>query len=199
MPRNVTSEDRSVGKYLSLADFCTCTNTYQKYSTQIDPFPKNPESIRSIEKLNQFILDPIIDLFGKSNFKLTYGFCSRDLKKYLEKKDPLTGLKNGRIDPSRDQHMALELKNNGKYYCERLGAACDFSIENVNSDRVIDWIVSQKLPFDSIYYYGIDRSIHISYGEQHKRALWTFSPTGVPSKKGLESWLRAIEQNYLKQ
>lgn len=189
----MTIDDRPIGKYLSLADFCTCTNTYRKYLTQIDPFPKNLESIVAFEKLNQFILDPIIDRFGKSNFKLTYGFCSRDLKKYLEKKDPLTGIKNGRIDPSRDQHMALELKSNGKYYCERLGAACDFSIENVNSDRVIDWIVSQKLPFDSIYYYKIDRPIHISYGEQHKRDLWTFGATGVPTKKGLDSWLRALQ------
>lgn len=185
----MTIDDRSVGKYLSLGDFCTCTNTYQKYSNQIDPLPKNPESIRSIEKLNQFILDPIIDRFGKSNFQLTYGFCSRDLKKYLDKKDPLTGLKNGRIDPSRDQHMALELKSNGKYYCERLGAACDFSIVNLSSDRVIDWIVSQKLPFDSIYYYGTERPIHISYGEQHKRDLWTFTPSKMPTKKGLERWL----------
>jgi hypothetical protein len=192
----MTIDDRPIGKYLSLADFCTCTNTYQKYLIQIDPFPKNLKSIVAIEKLNQFILDPIIDRFGKSNFKLTYGFCSRDLKKYLEKKEPLTGVKNGRIDPSRDQHMALELKSNGKYYCDRLGAACDFSIVDVSSDRVIDWIVSQKLPFDSIYYYGIDRPIHISYGEQHKRDIWTFTSTGVPTKKGLKSWLGAIERNY---
>lgn len=177
-----------LGKYLTLEDFCKCSQTYQKYSHLIEPIPKNPDSIEALKNLNYFILDPIIDQFGWESFQLTYGFCSPDLKRYLNQKDPLTGFKNGRIDPSRDQHMAHEINRNGKYYCERLGAACDFRIDGQNSDRVIDWILESQLPFDSLYFYGSDHPIHISYGPQHKRDIWTFTPTGQPTKKGIEPW-----------
>ena len=183
-----------IGKYLTLEDFCTCTQTYKKYAHQIDNTPKNIESISALKDLNQIIVDPIIDRFGKDRFKLTYGFCSPDLKRYLEKKDPVTGIKNGRIDPSRDQHMAHEVKSKGKYYCERLGAACDFLILDLGSDCLVDWIISQKLPFDSLYFYGNDRPIHISYGSQHKRDIWTFTVTRQPTKKGIEHWIEVTSQ-----
>jgi hypothetical protein len=179
-----------IGKYLNLEDFCTCTNTYQKYSAKIPPFPKNSESIEAIKDLNKFIIDPIIDRFGVENFKLTYGFCSPKLKSYLEKKDPVTDKKNGRIDPSRDQHMAHEINSNGKYYCDRLGASCDFLILNNTSDVIVDWILEEKIPFDSLYFYGKNRPIHISYGSQHKRDIWAFVATGQPTKKGIENWLK---------
>lgn len=179
-----------VGKYFTLEDFCICTNTYQKYAQQINCYPTNLNAaIVALQALSQFILEPIIDCFGKDKFQLTYGFCSPELKKYLNKKDPVTGVKNGRIDPERDQHMAYEVKKNGKYYCERLGAACDFLIVDVKSDRIIDWILRSHLPFDSIYFYGTDRPIHISYGLEHKRDIWTFTPTGTPTRKGIEHWL----------
>lgn len=79
--------------------------------------------------------------------------------------------------------MSHEINRNGKYYCERLGAACDFLITDLSSDRVVDWILSQKLPFDSLYFYGSDRPIHISYSEKHRRDIWTFILTGQPTKK----------------
>jgi len=28
----------------------------------------------------------------------------------------------------------------------------------------VEWILEQQLPFDSLYFYGSDRPIHISYG-----------------------------------
>lgn len=177
-----------IGKYLTLEEFCTCTKTYQKYRDRIDPFPKNPESLIAIKTLNEFILDPIMTYFGRENFQLTYGFCSSDLKRFLAKKDPATGIKNGRVDPSRDQHIAHELNRQGKYYCERLGAACDFLIKDCGSDRLVEWILAKKLPFDSLYFYGCDRPIHISYGAQHKRDIWTFTATGQPTKKGIEKF-----------
>jgi hypothetical protein len=178
-----------VGKYFTLEDFCICTHTYQKYSQKINCYPTNLKPvIVALQDLNQFILEPIIDCFGKDKFQLTYGFCSPDLKKYLNKKDPVTGIKNGRIDPARDQHMAYEMKRNGKYYCARLGAACDFLIVDEKSDRIVDWILRSQLPFDSIYFYGADRPIHISYGLQHKRDIWTFTATGTPTRKGIEHW-----------
>ena len=184
-----------LGKYLTLENFCTCTDTYWRYADRIDPSPKNPDATTpALKALNQFILDPVIDCFGKDRFQLTYGFCSPDLRKYLDKKDPVTGVKNGRIDPTRDQHMAYEVKSNGKYYCERLGAACDFLITDLASNEVVEWILRAQLPFDSLYFYGADRPIHISYGPQHKRDIWTFTGVGQPTRKGLEKWIELARQ-----
>ncbi|EKQ69204.1 hypothetical protein OsccyDRAFT_1827 [Leptolyngbyaceae cyanobacterium JSC-12] len=159
-----------IGQYLTLKEFCTCTQTYQKYADQIDPYPENlEETIPALEALCHHILDPVIAHFGREQFQLTYGFCSKDLKRFLAQKDPETGIKNGRVDPSRDQHMAHEKNRNGKYYCDplrvtqsaRLGAACDFRIVGLASDplrvthsaRVVECILEQRLPFDSLYYY----------------------------------------------
>jgi hypothetical protein len=182
--------DCSLGRYLTLKEFCTCTKTYRKYSDKIDPYPKNLETIQALQDLNQYLIDPIVDYFTKEQFQLTYGFCSVDLKKYLNQKDPVTGIKNGCVAPERDQHMAFEINKNGSYYCDRLGAACDFFIGNYPSDRLVNWILEQKLPFDSLYYYGKNRPIHMSYGPQHKRAIWTFTANGTPTRKGIEHWLQ---------
>jgi hypothetical protein len=179
-----------LGRYLTLENFCTCTQTYQKYQDSIDPYPRHPDTIQALKDLNQYLLDPIITHFGQDQFRLTYGFCSADLKKFLAQKDPVTGQKNGRVDPSRDQHLAHEVNRNGKYYCGRLGAASDFLITHVDSDQVVEWILKQQLPFDSLYYYGKDRPIHLSYGHQHKRDIWTFTPTGQPTRKGIQAWIK---------
>ncbi|GAB4375246.1 MAG: hypothetical protein Kow00121_20770 [Elainellaceae cyanobacterium] len=182
--------DIKLGKYLMLGEFCTCTQTYRRYADAIDPFPTNPEeTIPALQALCQHLLDPIIDHFGRDRFQLTYGFCSKDLKRYLNQKDPTTGLKNGRVDPSRDQHMAHEKNRNGKYYCDRVGAACDFRIVGLESDRLVEWILEQRLPFDSLYYYGSDRPIHISYAPQQRQNIWTFTDRGVPTRKGIEQWI----------
>jgi hypothetical protein len=80
--------------------------------------------------------------------------------------------------------MAHEVKRNGRYYCDRLGVACDFRILDLPSDALVDWIVAQGLPFDSLYFYGVSRPIHISYGPQQKRDIWAFTNRGVPTRKG---------------
>ncbi|MCA6601219.1 MAG: hypothetical protein IM537_13690, partial [Pseudanabaena sp. M57BS1SP1A06MG] len=152
----------SLGKYLTLKDFCTCTHTYHKYCDKINPYPQTniEETLLALKNLHQWIIDPVIEYFGKDSFCLTYGFCSPDLKRWLAKKDPETGLKNGRVAPEIDQHMAHEVNKNGNYYCSRLGAACDFKITNTPSDVVIEWILTNRLPFDSLYFYGLERSLH---------------------------------------
>ena len=176
--------DVHLGKYLSLQEFCTCTQTYRRYVDQIDPYPKNlAETISALEALCEHIIDRVIDEFGRERFQLTYGFCSTDLKRWLAKKDPVTGLKNGRVSPNVDQHMAHEVNRNGQYYCSRLGAACDFRILDLPSDELVAWILAQKLPFDSLYFYGTDCPIHISYGPQHKRDIWAFTDKGTPTSK----------------
>lgn len=184
------NSDIKISKYLSLNYFCTCTNTYKKYASQIKPFPTNSASLTAIKNLCEHIIDPIIDYFSEEQFKLTYGFCSKDLKRFLEKKDPITNQKNGRVDPNTDQHMCFEMNRNGQYYCKRPGAACDFTITNMPSNKVIDWILDTKLPFDSLFYYGAERPIHISYGSENKRAIWTFDDKRMPTRKGIENWVK---------
>jgi hypothetical protein len=178
-----------LGKYLTLEEFCTCTRTYRKYADQIDPYPKNrEETIPALAALCEHIMDPVIDAFGRERFQLTYGFCSADLKRWLAKKDPVTGVKHGRVSPNLDQHMAHEVNRNGNYYCSRLGAACDFRIVDLPSDDLVDWIVAQGLPFDSLYFYGVERPIHISYGPQRKRDIWAFMNNGLPKRLNLENF-----------
>ncbi|MBV9385359.1 MAG: hypothetical protein JOZ78_02910 [Chroococcidiopsidaceae cyanobacterium CP_BM_ER_R8_30] len=188
-------QEKLLGKYLTLQEFCTCTQTYRNYADQIDPYPKNlEETIPSLEVLCQHILDPVIDYFGKDRFQLTYGFCSKDLKRFLSQKDPETGIKHGRVDPSCDQHMAHEKNRNGKYYCDHLGAACDFRIVGMEGDRLVEWILEQELPFDSLYYYGSDRPIHVSYSSHPRQNIWAFTDKGVPTRKGIERWIEQLPQ-----
>ncbi|KAM3116305.1 hypothetical protein [Phormidesmis sp. 146-33] len=185
-----TVKEMQIGQYLTLEEFCTCTQTYQKYAERIDPYPENlEETIPALEALCHHVLDPVIAHFGRERFQLTYGFCSKDLKRFLAQKDPETGIKNGRVDPSRDQHMAHEKNRNGRYYCDRLGAACDFQIVGLESDRLVEWILEQRLPFDSLYYYGSDQPIHISYALQQRHNIWTFIDGGVPTRRGIERWI----------
>lgn len=168
-------------KYLAFDDFCTCSKTYNCYRDLINPYPQNPESIGAIENLFTQLLNPIIDRFGFENFHLTYGFSSADLIKFLNRKDPVTGQKNGRICSAVDQHTAHECDRNGNYICRHLGAACDFQIKGLDSDKVTRWIV-KNLEFDSLYFYGFNRPIHLSYAQVNKRATWTFSSSNTPVK-----------------
>lgn len=71
---------------------------------------------------------------------------------------------------------------------DRLGAACDFRIMGLESDRLVEWILEQQLPFDSLYYYGGDRPVHISYAPQHRGAIWSFTEKGTPTRKGMASF-----------
>ena len=43
-----------------------------------------------------------------------------------------------KVDPSWEQHMAYEMNGNGRYYCDRLGAACDFRIVRLEGDRLVE-------------------------------------------------------------
>jgi hypothetical protein len=174
---------------LTLDEICTCSNTYKKYKNFINPYPHNFESIQALQNLYTHLLEPVISNYRQDNFYLTYGFCSVDLIKYLNKKDPITNQKNGRICPKIDQHSAHELNSKAEYICSKLGAACDFYIKGLDSKKLVDWIIAKQLRFDSIYYYGSDRPIHISYGNQHKRDIWTFTDKNTPTKKGIENWV----------
>ena len=184
-----------LGKYLTLEELCTCAQTYRRWADSIEPFPKNlEETIPALQLLCDHIIDPVIDQYDQTRFELTYGFCSSDLNRFLAQKDPVTGLKNGKSTPRVDQHMACEKNRHGRYYCDRLGAACDFRITNLGSDSLVGWIIDQALPFDSLYYYGPRRPIHISYGPQHKRQIWAFTEQGTPTKQGVKFWQSQVKR-----
>ncbi len=190
-PRPEHPDRLPLGQYLTLGEFCTCTATYHQFAAQIDPYPRQGQaSLAALQALATTLLDPIIEHYGRERFQLTYGFCSVDLRRYLNRHDPLTGRKYGRIAPSRDQHMAAERNRTGRLFCERGGAACDFLIAQEPSDRVVDWLLAQGLPFDSLYFYGGDRPLHLSYGPEQKRAIWGFTAQGTPTRAGLETWVR---------
>ncbi|MFM6082892.1 MAG: hypothetical protein ACKPCI_30990, partial [Dolichospermum sp.] len=58
----MNNSNLKLGKYLTLEEFCTCTQTYHKYTQNINPYPQNlPEVIPALQDLNKFIIDPIID------------------------------------------------------------------------------------------------------------------------------------------
>jgi hypothetical protein len=154
-----------------LENLCTCSNTYAKYSDLINPYPENPESVRSLEVLQFKILIPIISKFGAENFRITYGFCSKDLKKFITREKP-------RVSFEVDQHMACEVNSKGNYFCRHLGAACDFKVLGVDSKKVVSFL--RGLDFDSIYYYGSDRPIHVSWSPTPRRKVWEFTAQNTP-------------------
>jgi len=153
--------DFPCGKYLKYRDLIECGETWAR--TGIPNLPKEPDSYTSLLELARNVLDPVIEYFGM--IRLTYGFCSRELATQVP----------GRISPELDQHSAHELKRNGKFICERLGAACDFIIDDEDMEGVIWWIET-NLPFDRIYYINRSRPIHVSFSESPTRSIVRLVP-----------------------
>ena len=92
--------------------------------------------------------------------KLTYGFCSLELAKEIP----------GRIAPKLDQHASHEKKRSGKFICERLGAACDFIVEDEDMEEVANW-VSENTNFDRVYFYDSGKPIHVSWFLESSRQM----------------------------
>jgi hypothetical protein len=149
------------GQYHTFRDFIECGATQAR--TGLPNLPKQAESYNALAALAQHIIDPVMDYFG--GIELTYGFCSPELAKHIK----------GSIDPKRDQHAAHELNTRGNLICERKGAACDFIIPDENMLEVAQWIV-QNTPFDRLYFYGNDKPLHVSHGDEHNRAIVLMLP-----------------------
>ena len=143
--------DAPCGEYLTYRQLIECGETQAR--TGIPNLPKEPDSYTALFELVRNVLDPVIEYFGM--IKLTYGFSSAELSKQIP----------GRIAPKLDQHAAHEKKRNGLRVCERLGAACDFVVEDEDMEAVVRWI-AQNIPFDRIYYIDSSRPIHVSFGPQ---------------------------------
>ncbi len=149
--------DEKCGINLTFSDLIECGETQQRLG--LSNLPTSPDTYNALFLLATQILDPVIDYFGA--IKLTYGFCSGELGKHIKE----------RVAPSLDQHASHEKKKNGKFICERLGAACDFIVEDEDMREVADWIV-ENLPFDRLYFYGSDRPVHVSFGPSNQRTAF---------------------------
>ena len=170
-------------KYFKYIDFILCGET--QAHTQLPNIPQDPRTISAIKELATTILDLVVDQFG--DIKLTYGFCSNELLKQI-KKQPKPG-----IAPQLDQHAGYEVNSKNTPICKREGFACDFYAVNIDSLLMAQW-VAEHLQFDSLYFYGKNRPIHISIGPENKRAITLLekSPTGrrIPKNIKAEKFLQ---------
>lgn len=148
----------------TLSDLTNCSDTQQEHAIPNEPV--HPETLISLKELAENILEPIQRELGK--ITLTYGFCSNKLSLKINRNDPPG------IYPKIDQHAGNEVNSRGKTICERLGIACDFTVEDYENrmDEVAIWIVT-NLPYDRLYYYGKDRPLHVSVGPDNSKIVVT--------------------------
>ncbi len=156
--------DQPCGQNFTYRSFIECGETQQRLG--IRNLPLNPATYNALYDLATQILDPVIDYFGA--IRLTYGFCSAELGRHISK----------RVAPKLDQHAACEVGGRKAPICDRLGASCDFIVDDENMREVADWIIA-NLPFDRLYFYGDDRPIHLSYGPQNSRAAYEMRGTAT--------------------
>lgn len=154
--RRIPALDTPCGKYLTYRQLIECGEA--QHRTRISNLPAEPDSYTALYELAIQVLDPIIEYYGM--VKLTFGFCSPELARKISR----------RIAPALDQHAAHEKKKSGKYICERLGASCDFIIEDEDMEEVSRWVFDNT-NVDRVYYYGPNRPIHVSYSADPARQL----------------------------
>jgi len=100
----------------------------------------------------------VVDYFGA--IELTYGFASAALTKHV----------GARIAPKLDQHSGCEVTARGQLICSRRGAAVDFLVRDEDMREVARWI-RDHCQFDRLYFYGVDRPIHVSVGPDNSAAI----------------------------
>ena len=138
--------------------------------------PQQEASWLALQALAINLLDPIVEQFGP--ITLTYGFCSPELARAINKND------NPHISPNLDQHACHELNSKGKLICHRLGAAVDFTADEMPNqmDAVALWI-AKNLAFDRLYYYGKSRPLHISYGPEMNQFVQLMNTNKVTGRR----------------
>jgi hypothetical protein len=156
-------------------------NWYQKkHLITLDNFPKEVESISSTLILTETILLPVTRKFG--DIQITYGFTSPELNRYIQKNS------SSGTYPSIDQHAASELNNANNHICKRHGLACDFIVDGYEKkmDQVMLFIVN-NLNFNKIYYYGKNKALHVSVGNESDNHLQIMNVSDkgrrIPGKK----------------
>ncbi len=171
-------------------------NWYQEnHDISIDNSPKELESINSTLMLVETVLLPVIKKFG--DIKITYGFVSPELNRYIQKKS------SSGTYPKIDQHAASELNQANKKICKRHGLACDFIVNGYEKqmDEVMLFVVNH-LDFDKIYYYGNDRPLHVSVGNESERHLqvMNLSDKGrrIPGRKAYGNEAKLLAEKLIK-
>tara|TARA_B100002003_G_C14007187_1_gene486054 strand:+ start:342 stop:866 length:525 start_codon:yes stop_codon:yes gene_type:complete len=150
--------NQQCSKHFIFRDLIECGETWKKHSNSIDNLPKEQNTFTSIRLLCEQILDPVADHFAK--ITLTYGFASSNLTQLIKR----------RIYPALDQQAGYEKKRNGQYICPRLGQAVDFYIPKISSKEIGQWII-QHTSFDRLYFYGNNKSLHVSVGPENKQQI----------------------------
>ncbi len=127
-----------------------------------DNTPTQTESTQCLIELSTKIIDVLEDKFGP--VQVTYGFTNQKLLSYLKKNSPKD------MGPELDQHASLELNTKGNRICKRDGAACDIYVVGYEDkmDEIADYICN-NLNFDRLYFYGINRPVHISIGPENAK------------------------------
>jgi hypothetical protein len=181
------SLDTKCGRYFRYRDFIECGETYQ--AIHPDNVPKSKKTYSALLELAKEILDPVSDKFG--NVSLTYGLSCRELSRHIDK----------RISPPLDQHASYEVNSKGDLICKRGGAAVDFYSIGHNSLLLAQWVV-QNRNFDRLYFYGVDRPIHVSVGPEKSRYIVLMRMSKKPERRtprkiSIENFIALNEDDYL--
>ena len=173
------SLDAPVGVHFNFRDFIECGKTWERSAKEDSTFDNRPvqnESWLAIGQLGAVVLDTIWTQFGA--LSLTHGFTSGHLSRLISKSP------NPEIAPSNDQHAACELNTKGNLICRYLGAACDFRVQGKvhGMHDVARWIVDH-VQFDSLYYYGDDRAVHVSWGPLQRRNVVLMNTHNLTGKR----------------
>ena len=136
---------------VKLENLCSAGTTAQAFP-DIDNRPKSQDSIDALNALISNILEPIRLHYG--HLTITHGFTSRAL---------VNRVPSG-VAKHLDQHCSHEINGRGKRICHRNGASADFYVPSVAAIELVAYVFDH-LPFDRIYYYGVENPIHISYVE----------------------------------
>ncbi len=171
-------------------------NWYQdKHQLDINNYPIAVESKKSTLLLVEKILIPINKAFGELN--ITYGFVSAELNRYIQKNS------SSGTAPYLDQHSASELNNANSLICNRHGLACDFLVKGYekNMEEIMSFIVN-NLDFDKVYYYGNNRPLHVSIGNNFEKHLQIMNVSDkgrrIPGRKAYGDNAKQLAADLLK-
>lgn len=149
-------------RYFTWRDLIECGETWHRLqggATPVDNVPRRDETWAGLEALARDVLDPLREHFGA--VELSYGFAGPSLTKHIARG----------IAPALDQHAGAEETASGRRVCARGGQSCDLRVPGVSAVELGRWIHA-SLPFDRLYLYGPSRSVHVSHGPEHSRAVY---------------------------
>jgi hypothetical protein len=171
--------DEFASEHFTYRDLCHCGETWRR--TGIENSPLQAETYKAIARLCKDILEPVLRNFGRP--ELTYGFAGPALARHI----------SGRISPRLDQHAGHERARSGALICPRLGQAADLKLPAAGASTLAAFI-AEVTPFDRLYVYGEDRSVHVSCGPSNTRAIVSLQNVGgrlLPRRIDLETLKRA--------